>query len=93
MVARKNLRLKVERVLLRRMRSEFGNGARARVEPSHVKGYLHVYATTKKWAPLSLSARARLIWNWLREEFTRKEVGKVTGLLPLTPDQERRWFG
>ncbi len=93
MVARKNLRLRVERVLQRRLRSEFGNGARAIVERSDFKDYLHVYVTAKKFAPLDLGERADLIFRWLREDLTPREVGKVTRLLPLTPAEERLTFG
>jgi len=93
MVARANLRTKVEKILQRRLKQGPRNGSSVRVEESDYRDYLHVYVTSPKFQRLSPDERGAKIWQWLEEELTRAEQSKVTLLLTLTPREERDLLG
>ena len=93
MAARTNLKAKVRAVLVRRLRTAFGNGAKVSVQSGFHWDSIHIVVTSSRFSRMPMMERAKLVGGWLDEELKPAESARVTALLPLTPSQERRLLG
>ena len=93
MASRSTLKTRVGKILARKLREHFRNGAVVRVEKSDYRDYLHVYVTSSKFQGMTPDDRAAKVWRWLEEDLTSAEQAKVTLLLTLTPREERQLLG
>jgi hypothetical protein len=60
---------------------------------SDYKDYLHVTVTTAGFEGVPLRRRVSKVFDWLYAGLSPDERRKVTGVLPLTPKEDREWFG
>ena len=93
MAAVKNLSAKIRRVLTRRMKSVGGGGVRVRVERRPYRDHLNVTVVARRFPEKSLLERNHLFFDWLIEDLEACELGRVGGLIGVTPAQDRRLFG
>jgi stress-induced morphogen len=74
----------------RKLRDQFGNGARLEVRAQKCFDGINVNVISDKFRGMTHDERDELIWNWLGEDLRKSERRKVWPLLLLTPREERK---
>lgn len=93
MAAVKDLSAKIRRVLTRRMKSVGVRGVQVRVHRRPYKDHLGVIVVSRTFPEKTLRKRTHLLFDWLVEDLEPAELERVGGLIGVTPEDDRFFFG